>query len=793
MTDSNIFDANLRAALEPAYALERELVGGGMSRVFLATERALNRQVVIKVLPPDLAAGVNRERFRREIQLAAQLQHPHIVPLYSAGEHGDMLFYTMPFIEGESLKHAIHERQGKSRFTPREVVGVLHDVVDALAYAHARGVVHRDIKPGNVLRSGRHAVVTDFGVAKAISVSLPSVGATTSGMAIGTPAYMAPEQLAGDPAADHRMDIYAVGLLGYELLAGEAPFNETSPQATMAAQLTRSPEPLANSREDVPPQLSALIMKCLEKNPAARPQTAAELLIELDALAFVSGDYFPPAKPRRASTLALIGGAAVFAIAVAALAMRARSSGEQNAPVAAVVPPAPKPAALTHADSLAIAKAVEARIAERTAAAPAAQTRRDSAMLAKLGDSLRSEMMKAVFDSLAKTQPHAPPPGTMPSAGSGVAAPPLPPGTDRGSRVFVQSPVAIDSMVRAITGRGGFDRAQMFQGRGGNGGQPFGGQPSREMINERMANLGPPRRILVTTPAAMSDRRDIATASAAVADSLRRYLASTHRYVIVSPRDEVHSEAFSNAHSVDSIAKSVNADMIAAVFMSPRKDSSATWTILLRDATANEGAGSRSVSARAPKDSLLAPADSLVLRSARYLEMLDHSPRRGAIDPMQRAIELRAASMGPPRRVVVWDHPPDVAAGVRDGGTAVMDLLRKTLATSTRYVPVSRDSTLATLEKSRERNTVLAALHADMMVSIRGRPVHGDSVSYALTVWDLGAVPQFSTRSIGGPASPIGAPLLHADTLVSRAIQELQQLDHAPRQTAGAAPTPGRP
>src|SRR5689334_6279358 len=141
----------LRAALGPAYEIESELSGGGMSRVFVATERALNRKVVVKVLPPDLAAGVNRERFRREVQLAAQLQHPHIVPLYSAGAHGDVLYYTMPFIEGESLKNALQE---KKRFSPREVLRVLHDVVDALGYAHARGVIHRDIKPGNVLRSG---------------------------------------------------------------------------------------------------------------------------------------------------------------------------------------------------------------------------------------------------------------------------------------------------------------------------------------------------------------------------------------------------------------------------------------------------------------------------------------------------------------------------------------------------------------------------------------------------------------------------------------------------------------
>lgn len=194
----------LQTALGDGYLIERELGGAGMSRVFAATEQALQRRVVVKVLPPDLAAGVNHERFRREIQLAAQLQHPHIVPLLAAGESGGLLWFTMPFIEGESLRAAIARR---GRFPARDVVRVLHDVTDALAYAHARGVVHRDIKPGNILTSGMHALVTDFGVAKAITASTPlaNVG-TTTGMAIGTPAYMAPEQLAADPAADHRMD-----------------------------------------------------------------------------------------------------------------------------------------------------------------------------------------------------------------------------------------------------------------------------------------------------------------------------------------------------------------------------------------------------------------------------------------------------------------------------------------------------------------------------------------------------------------------------------------------------------
>ncbi|HZI29806.1 MAG TPA: serine/threonine-protein kinase, partial [Gemmatimonadaceae bacterium] len=359
---------SLREALGPAYEIESELSGGGMSRVFVATERALNRKVVVKVLPPDVAAGVNRERFRREIQLAAQLQHPHIVPLLAAGDTGGLLYYTMPFIEGESLKHAL---ANGTRFSPREVVGILLDIVDALAYAHARGVIHRDVKPANVLRSGVHAVVADFGVAKALSASLPAVGMTTSGMAIGTPQYMAPEQLAGDPAADHRMDIYAVGLLGYELLTGSPTFAEQSPQATLAAQLTRNPEPLALRRPDVPEALSSLLMRCLAKEPASRPATAQVVRAELDEIVLPSGDYPPPkrAAGRRhplGVPLMVATGLAVVAV-VAVLASRqddapaadfktppaTSSSGAAPVPDSTVVrapapvvttPPAPPPA-----------------------------------------------------------------------------------------------------------------------------------------------------------------------------------------------------------------------------------------------------------------------------------------------------------------------------------------------------------------------------------------------------------------------------------------------------------------
>jgi eukaryotic-like serine/threonine-protein kinase len=329
------FQDRLQTALAADFLIDRELGGAGMSRVFVATERALNRTVVVKVLPPDLAAGVNVERFRREIQLAAQLQHPHIVPLLAAGDDQGLLWFSMPYIEGESLRGALTRR---GRLSARDVVRILHDVVDALAYAHARGVVHRDIKPDNILASGMHALVTDFGVAKALSAAIPMHGGTTTGMAIGTPAYMAPEQLAADPAADHRVDLYAVGLLAYELLTGKSPFTGSSPQATLAAQLTVMPAPPHQSVSDIPEPLSKLIMHCLEKDAARRPQTAQALLAELEALPPMSGAVAGVAGPsglfargRRPSGAILAGAAALLAAGLWAVIPRVPTGSPTDA------------------------------------------------------------------------------------------------------------------------------------------------------------------------------------------------------------------------------------------------------------------------------------------------------------------------------------------------------------------------------------------------------------------------------------------------------------------------------
>ena len=281
------FEERLKDTLSHTYDIERELGGGGMSRVFVAIDRSLGRKVVIKLLSPELFADVNRGRFRREIQVAAQLQHPHIVPLLSAGEHEDLVWYTMPFIAGESLRSHV-EKNGPMSVTA--VVRVLYHVSEALDYAHGEGVVHRDIKAANILRSGTYALVTDFGVAKALNASMPSSGMTSTGMAIGTPAYMAPEQLAGDPTADHRIDIYAVGLLAYELLNGRSPFAATTPAKVLAAVLSLEPPPLIEVRPDVPYSLSELVMRCLSKEPDERPATARIVLNALDTFSTASGE-----------------------------------------------------------------------------------------------------------------------------------------------------------------------------------------------------------------------------------------------------------------------------------------------------------------------------------------------------------------------------------------------------------------------------------------------------------------------------------------------------------------------
>ena len=282
--------SRLQGAVGTTYRIERELGGGGMSRVFLAEEVDLGRKVVIKVLPPEMGAGVNVDRFRREIQLAAKLQHPHIVPLLTAGASGDLLYYIMPFIQGESLRAKL-AREGE--LPVLEVLRILKEVLDALAHAHEQGVVHRDIKPDNVLLSGKHALVTDFGVAKAVSESTGGSHLTSLGVALGTPTYMSPEQAAADPHVDHRADIYAVGAMAYEMLCGRPPFTGTNVQALLSAHITQAPDPVTRYRETVPAALNELILRCLAKKAADRWQRAEDLIPQVDALLTPSGGVTP--------------------------------------------------------------------------------------------------------------------------------------------------------------------------------------------------------------------------------------------------------------------------------------------------------------------------------------------------------------------------------------------------------------------------------------------------------------------------------------------------------------------
>ena len=285
----------LQSALGDAYRIERELGGGGMSRVFLAREHALGRDVVIKVLLPVIAAGLRAERFAREVRVAAAMQHPNVVPLFSAGDAAGLPYYVMPYVSGESLR----ARLTRDRRLPlADALSILRDVARALAFAHERGVVHRDVKPENVLLAGDAAVVTDFGIAKALTAASAGSGERPEGSSagdlrtlsavgstIGTPAYMAPEQATGDPLVDHRADVYAWGILAYELLGGAHPFaDRATPQDLFTAHLSATPQPLSDAAPQLSPTVSALVMRCLEKDRTRRPQSAREIS---DALATI--------------------------------------------------------------------------------------------------------------------------------------------------------------------------------------------------------------------------------------------------------------------------------------------------------------------------------------------------------------------------------------------------------------------------------------------------------------------------------------------------------------------------
>ena len=330
----------LQTTLGNAYSVERELGGGGMSRVFLAEEISLGRKVVVKVLSSEVVAGISGERFAREVRLAASLQHPNIVPVLTTGITGDIPYYTMPYVRGASLRTRMKEAPPLAR---RQIVAVLRDVARALQYAHDEGVVHRDIKPENVLLSGDQAVVTDFGIAKAISAARTSgapeqvtetdsgFSLTQAGVSVGTPAYMSPEQVAGD-SVDNRSDIYAWGIVAYELLAGAHPFaGKTSAAQMMAAQLSQQPSPIHERVPDISASLADVVMRSIEKNADHRPASAANVLEKLDEMSD-SGTARTLDRPAKSKRTVAIGVAVLaVALAIGAYAYFARGRGNDIA------------------------------------------------------------------------------------------------------------------------------------------------------------------------------------------------------------------------------------------------------------------------------------------------------------------------------------------------------------------------------------------------------------------------------------------------------------------------------
>jgi len=276
--------ATLRAAVQrsigDAFILERELAESPSAHLFVALECALDRRVVLKVLPLEVSTTLDTTRFRREIHLTAQLAHPNIVPVLAAGESGGFLYYTMPFVDGESL----HAQLKRRRMLPvTEVVSMLRDLTRALAYAHAHGVLHRDVKPDNVLLESGAALLTDFGIAKALAESQPPSYRTAPGMAIGTPTYVSPEQAAGSASVDARTDLYSLGVVAYEMLTGGPPFAYTNLRALLSAHLHERPPALPSPDEGLPSWLNRLVMRLLAKDPDDRPDSAIAALQLLDA------------------------------------------------------------------------------------------------------------------------------------------------------------------------------------------------------------------------------------------------------------------------------------------------------------------------------------------------------------------------------------------------------------------------------------------------------------------------------------------------------------------------------
>ena len=385
-------EERLQEALGEGYEVTEEMPGGGMSRLFLALDRSLGRRVVVKVLPEDRLLGLSPDRFQREIRVTASLSHANIVGILAAGVMDGVPYYIMPYVEGRSLRTLLDDR---GRLPVREVVSILRDVARACAFAHAKGIIHRDIKPGNVLLAGGAAVITDFGVAKAIASSAEAENRsndatiTRAGFTIGTPAYMAPEQAAADQSIDQRADIYSLGVMAFEMLSGQVPFEGRTPRELLTAQLTLPPPPLEQLRPETPPALGSLVRACLAKDPADRPQSAETVLAALDDLPIASGSQ-PSLRAvrarrsliRRTAFVALVGLAVVLGIRAAAGRWRPGSATPVGPVTLAVLPFVSRSAdsadaylaqGLTDAISAALARDSSLRVASRLATAEYAE------------------------------------------------------------------------------------------------------------------------------------------------------------------------------------------------------------------------------------------------------------------------------------------------------------------------------------------------------------------------------------------------------------------------------------
>ena len=312
----NATSERLTAALADRYRIERELGQGGMATVYLAEDLKHKRKVAVKVLRPDLAAALGTERFLREIETTASLRHPHILPLYDSGEAAGFLFYVMPLVEGESLR----DRLSREKQLPLDdALQIAREVSDALSYAHSRGVIHRDIKPENILLESGHAMVADFGIAKAVSAA-GTESLTQVGMALGTAAYMSPEQAAGERDVDGRSDLYSLGCVVYEMLAGQAPFTGPTVESIVHQHLVADVRPITQLRPAVPDAIAGVLLRALAKNPADRFSPVAQFA---DALRVGQTVQVPARSRTRTRTWITVGTAAMLLIVTGVFGVRA--------------------------------------------------------------------------------------------------------------------------------------------------------------------------------------------------------------------------------------------------------------------------------------------------------------------------------------------------------------------------------------------------------------------------------------------------------------------------------------